>query len=430
MLNDNFSFTGADASISTIKGGGGNNTLTARESANEWHITAENKGVLYKDNAGTGFSNPYLSEFSDIQNLKGSDTKLDVFVMGDTGSIVNIDGGSDSNNSLISKATSGNNTWTLTNKHKGTLKVGQTDKRSGFSNIQTLTGSTDAGVTDTLVGRNQANNWLITGTNTGTVANANTSVGDSVSFSNIENLTGGTGADNFSFTATNASIGIIKGGDGNNTLTARDTDNEWHITAENAGVLYQDDGLDGFGTAYVKSFSEIQNLKGSNSKLDIFEMGLAGTIVSIDGGTGIKDSLVARQGVGNTWDFDTLTDGSLRQHTDPEGVYVENFININDFTGGGKGEWADLSKITGTVNIEVGSYSRFTGVIGSGSNSTLVGKNGANTWEIKFLEDAPTNDGKNDGAVTYSSNGNPSSLLFIGFGGLTGGNGADDFYHY
>jgi hypothetical protein len=65
--------------------------------------------------------------------------------------------------------------------------------------------------TDTLVGSNLNNMWILTGSNQGTVGN--------VAFTSVENLTGGTGSDVFVFgTAAGVLSGVADGGGGANSL--------------------------------------------------------------------------------------------------------------------------------------------------------------------------------------------------------------------
>src|SRR5207237_976257 len=79
----------------------------------------------------------------------------------------------------------------------------------GIANIEALVGGTTAA--DTLIGSNAANNlWSITGTNTGNV--------NGFAFSGFENLSGGTAADTFAFTAGSSVDGTVAGNGGTDTL--------------------------------------------------------------------------------------------------------------------------------------------------------------------------------------------------------------------
>ncbi len=65
--------------------------------------------------------------------------------------------------------------------------------------------------TDSVIGPNATNTWTITGAGAGTL-------NGTLSFSNVENLTGGGGADTFNLNAGQRVSGKIDGGAGSNTL--------------------------------------------------------------------------------------------------------------------------------------------------------------------------------------------------------------------
>ena len=81
---------------------------------------------------------------------------------------------------------------------------------SGFSNIQTLVGSN--ATIDTLTGINQNNNWMINSLDSGSVAETASSPTDTVNFSGMENLVGGSDNDRFIFTDNGSISGLIDGG--------------------------------------------------------------------------------------------------------------------------------------------------------------------------------------------------------------------------
>ena len=89
---------------------------------------------------------------------------------------------------------------------------------------------TGGGGNETLFGPNTANTWNITGHNAG-------DLNGTVQFSGIQNLTGGSDTDVFQLKKGGSLDGVIDGGDGNNTLIGPDTSNTWHITGPNDGDL-------------------------------------------------------------------------------------------------------------------------------------------------------------------------------------------------
>ena len=153
-----------------ISGGGGNDTLAADDVANAWSVSGADSGTV------TG-----VNSFVDIDNLTGG-------VQADT--------------------------FTLTASLSGNLSAGDGDDVISLSGGASVSGliSGNAG-TDTLRGPDINNSWAITGSDAGTL---NTS-----SFAEIENLTGGTGNDNFSVNnaAAAALSGRIDAGGGDDTLS-------------------------------------------------------------------------------------------------------------------------------------------------------------------------------------------------------------------
>jgi len=170
----------------------------------------------------------------------------------------------------------------------------------------------------TLVGANQNTTWTLTGADAGTLSGFN----ETLTFANIENLTGGSSSDSFQFSNPASSIsgnidgvGVTDtldysgytGGDvtvtlgtnipgtatavggtissiesvignsaSNNTLVGEDANNTWNITGINSGNIN--------GTV---SFSNIQNLTGGNADDTFAWMGSTGQISgNIDGSSG------------------------------------------------------------------------------------------------------------------------------------------------
>jgi hypothetical protein len=88
--------------------------------------------------------------------------------------------------------------------------------------------------TDTVFGSNDGMEWEITSANGGSADGIR-------SFSGIENLTGGTGEDDFIFrsnlTESGTISGIVDAGGGNDTIVGPDIANEWTINGPNTGTL-------------------------------------------------------------------------------------------------------------------------------------------------------------------------------------------------
>jgi acrosin len=321
---DTFTLSGAGNITGTIAGGAGTNTLAGNNLANTWAVTGANSGTL-TDTNGT-------NAFTGIQNLTGG-TGADTFTL---------PGGS-------------------------------------------ISGVIDGGAgTDTLVSGNAANTWTINGANAGTLFDG----AITTTFANVENLTGGTSADNFTIVGAGTISGTIAGGAGTDTLTANNGVNTWTITGTNAGTL-----SDGVSTA---TFTGIENTQGG-AGADTFVFA-GGSITGTMSGNAGTDTLVGGNGA-NTWAVTGLNSGTL---TDAAGAHL--FSSIENLTGGTA---ADTFTLSGTGHI--------TGTISGGAGiDTLVGQNTANAWAITTA---------NGGSLTDANGAN----AFTGVENLTGGTAVDTF---
>ena len=350
--NDTFTLAGGVVSFNgSITGGGGVDTLAATNGTNAWQITGANAGTLNT-----------TTVFSGITNLTGG-TGNDTFAFS-TGSLSgNIVGGGGTD-TLDYSSLSGPVDVVLTSVSGG-LGTGTGPLIGGnFSGISILNGS--ASGADVLTGPNQANTWQITAANGGNV--------DGFQFSNIENLTGGTGDDDFVL-AGGSLTGSIDGGGGSNSLQGNNTVNIWTITGVNQGTETDVGG----------TFRNVGNLVGGNhADTFIFNDGasLSGTL---DGG-GVSSG-------NDTIDWSAYTT-------------ARNVI----ITGIGT-----LDGMRGTEASITGGFNNITKIVGAngagGLLNSLTGPNSSNTWNVNG-----SNAGILDGAIGFSN-----------FQVLTGGNGADIF---
>ena len=170
--------------------------------------------------------------FSGFFNLTGG-TGADDFVFTD-GVTVNgvIDGGAGADTLDFSLCTTVQNVTLTglgaTDGFAGTLAaVG-----GGFTNINAIIGSATASP-ETMTGTNLNAVWTIGvgGADTYTIG------ANSIGFSNYQNLTGGSGNDSFIVATGATAAGVIDGGGGNNTLTGPNLDETWHITGANSGSI-------------------------------------------------------------------------------------------------------------------------------------------------------------------------------------------------
>ncbi|NOZ19573.1 MAG: hypothetical protein GXP25_00630, partial [Planctomycetes bacterium] len=416
LVGDTFAI-GSGATLSgNVDGGLGADTLTQADGANTWTITGANAGTV-TDISGT---------FTSIESLTGG-TGNDGFTINSGATLAgNIDGGSGGTDTLAQ--VDGANTWTVTGVNTGTV----TDLGGTFSNIDNLTGGTgnddftiNSGATlsgnidgatgaNTLTQVDGVNAWLITGADTGTV----TDVGGT--FSNIQDLTGGAGADTFTFGSGATLSGNIDGGGGSDTLAQADGANTWTVTGGNTGTV----------TDLGGTFSNMENLTGGTGN-DDFTINSGATLTGdIDGGLG-NDTLIQTDG-NNAWTINGADTGGV---SDLGGT----FSNMENLTGGtgddtftfgavgslsglidgnthGAGDTVDYSAVVAPVTMTPGTdFINVEFVIGDGTSDTLAGQNVPNTWNIT---------GVNSGTLTFAG---PTTITFTNMPNLRGGTATDDF---
>ncbi len=317
-----------NALLSTAKGSLSSDILYSTSGTTDLTL---NSGINFTTTAATTYTLDGNITASGSGNITFAgpvsfNTAAATLTVGSGNIVFNSDISGPSNTLLLTGA--GNNTFTLTNTlNLDTLGV------TGGSGTNTLNVLTNSASQD----------WEILGPNAGTISGAG--VTNTFSFSNIQNLTGGSANDNFILNGGSIS-GSIDGGSGNNTLTGNNVTNAWHITGTDAGTL----------TDIAGSFSNIQNLIGG-SGTDTFVLDDGVSINSIDGGAGA-----------NTLDLSNYSTA----------------VNVNLAT----------ALVTGIVN----SFNNITDFIGGSATNTLTGSSGAHSWNI-----AANNGGDIDGAINFTN---------------------------
>jgi hypothetical protein len=216
-------------------------------------------------------------------------------------------------------------------------------------------GQTD---TDTLIGPDINNTWSITGPNAGKIVNVVTS------FQSIENLTGGTAADNFVFNPTGSISGTIDGKGTNDIL-------------DFSALPSQSVALRGVGT-----------VDGFNGSVAADQFGATIGAIAIPTVTGFLNI--------NTIISSTVGAADALIGTGAASNWV--------LTGPGAGTYTDVA--TGKVL----NFSKFEIIKSFGVGDTLTGPNTVNTWNI-----------------TGVNSGNVAGTSFIGMANLNGGSLADTF---
>ncbi|MFO0819770.1 MAG: hypothetical protein U1A77_17610 [Pirellulales bacterium] len=374
---DGFTIASGASLTGAIDGGAGTDTISQTDGANTWNINGAGSGTA-SDTGG----------FSNIENLVGG-SGADSFTFANAGSLTgSVDGGTGTD--TLTGDNDGN-VFVVTGADAGTLA----GKTSGWSNIENLTGGTGADSftinsgatlsgsisggngTDSLVQADGTNAWLINASNGGTVTDV------TGTFSGIENLTGGTGDDTFTFTNSGVIGGAINGTSGNDSIVGDDDGNTFVVTGTDSGTL----------SGKTSGWSNIDNLTGG-AGTDTFTINSGATLSGNINGAGGNDSLIQVDGA-NTWNVTGANAGTV---TDLGG----SFSNIENLTGG-----------TGVDSFSIASGATLSGNINGGSGTdSLTQADGTNAWLINAT---------NGGTVTDVGG------TFSNIENLNGGTGADTF---
>ena len=204
-----------------------------------------------------------------------------------------------------------------------------------FASIESLVGT--SGIGDLLQGTNANTSWNVTTPNGGTVG--------SIAFAGFENLTGGIGADKFTFANPLSSIsGMLDGGGGIDSLITSNIANEWNLTGLGAGTLNA-----------ITSFSNLENLTGGTATDHFLVSGSGGISGALNGGAGV-DSL--------------------------------------DFSAASGPVSVNLQPTSFATNI--GGFSAIESIVGSAASDLLHGLDTNSSWTITGLDTGTS------GAVAFS----------------------------
>lgn len=212
------------------------------------------------------------------------------------------------------------------------------------------------GDTNGLTAANKANAWAITGGNSGTVNTVS-----EITFSNIQNLAGGSGADTFTFSAAVEVDGTIYGGAGTDTLNygAYATSLNITVNAVNGGTRHNS-----------SVFSNVENITGG-TKNDVFLFVDAGRISGAlnGGGSTTGDTLSYR-------DYDTAVSVNLANRTATGvGGLLSSATTIQHVFGSAYADTLVGNSMANLLNGLAGS-DRITG---GGGSDILIGGAGADT---------------------------------------------------
>ncbi len=331
---------------------------------NVWTVTAENEGSVTHGSASTGFIG-----FNHLSGGTGSDS----FTFTENGALVvnsavasagAVDGGLDINNSLTAYAERAVNDWVVTDITGGTgagsVTSAHGDHAISFAGIQVLNGGDGS---DTLNAPNTENVWDLDQDFSGDL--------NSLDFTNIKTLIGGSNTDTFNVTA-GSQQGLVVGGGNEDILNLANYGERVDVTV-NASVLNPATSAAGFLVQGVENV--IGDATGSGR-------------------------LFAQADSDNIWNFEDGRSGTV-------GVTGTEltFSNMDSFVGG---DLSDNFILTGTG---------YTGsIVGGLGANTITMLNGDNSWTITGT-----------GQGVLSNEGGSNSGSFSDMLSLVGGTGVDIF---
>ena len=297
--------------------------------------------------------------------------------------------------------------------------------------------SFDGGLgSDRLAAATGTNTFSVTGVGVGTLNTV-------VSFTALESLQGGTGADSFVLGASGRLTGLVIGGDGvdtvdlsakttthtanllTNTLTSTggisglevfvggrattdvfigaNVPNAWNITGQNSGTLNA-----------TASFSGFESLTGGTN-VDSFVFGSAGRITgTLNAGTGADVanfsavSTPLQVQLGTT----TLITGLVGRYTALE--RIEGNAVAGSRIVGTNATTAWVVNTAGEVIVSGGTYAGIPSIVGGTLADTITGPAVATRWALS---------GANAGSVSVGT----TSVAFTGVENLTGSTASDEF---
>jgi hypothetical protein len=357
--NDKVNLQATSGSL-VVNGQGGTNTLVGPNVAETWSIAGANAGSVG------------IATFSSIQNLTGG-TATDTFKF-TTGSVSGkVDGGAGAD--ALDYSGDGGVAATVN------LATAAATKTGGFAHIEKLVGSSSTA--DKLVGPNAATStiWSITAHNAGTVGG--------LAFSGIENLTGGTGVDEFVFGAGVGVSGKIDGGSGSDnwldyaaytTAVAVDlTPTANTATGVGGGIAHIRNVRGGAGNDTLKGNSQGNILVGGGGADTITGGGGRSILIGGKGNDAVKGGSADDIVIGGYTDYDSSSD----THDQALEAILAEWQSTSDSYS------TRIAKIKAGVGSMLAKFVWGTKVHDDGNASTLTGGAGMD-WFFKGASDTIT----------------------------------------
>ncbi|MCX5669931.1 MAG: hypothetical protein NTU94_01225 [Planctomycetota bacterium] len=366
---------GGWVSIQAAVGGPGEDTLVGLDVGNTWRIEASNGGEVV--------SLPLLFGFESFEMLQGGPGPDDFVFSADAVVSTGVAGAGGGDALDLSDYTT-DNFWRVLSLDSGQLQAAR--GAFSFSSVETLLGGGGAdqfifanglGLTGRLDGGTGPGDWLdlqaYTADLTWDITSADAgTVSAGIDFSGVENLLGGRGDDVFQFQDGASVGGSVSGGQGDNTID---------MSTYTTDVLWNVDAADAGQVAAVGSFGfdTIQNLTGGSGADRFVFAAHAGVAGLVDGGSPAGINLLDYQ----DWEAD-------------DSVVVDR----------------QQQAATGT-----GGYANIQGVIGGAGSDRLIGLDSDSLWTVTA---------DNAGTVVPQA-GPPGAFTFASVENLHGGAEQDIF---
>jgi hypothetical protein len=252
------------------------------------------------------------------------------------------------------------------------------------------------GGTNTLVGPNVAETWNITGFDAGSVGN--------VTFSNVQNVSGGTANDTFVMGTSGWLLGSINGGGGTDSLVGPNIGTNWYVTGANSGAI---------ASTHFTGIADLTGGSGGDTFQFSSHAAVSGTVDG-GGGTNTLDYALYSTGVSVNLALGTATGAaSIAHFQDVDGSAFNDHLTGGPVACVLAGDGGTDALVGGTGNatfVVAATQGAGTTVAGGAGVNTLNGASIANTWTL-----------------TGANAGNLNGIAFTGVANLVGGSNTDTF---
>ena len=352
-----------------------NGTLIAQDIANTWTVSGANSGTLANMTKGsidfTGMAN--LTGGDDVDNFTFTVTEASAGVDASTGSISGlIDGGTSADSTVVTDTLDITALTDAQTVELGAVASGTAGVTLNVDHIETIDASVIANVNNTLIGDDTTNTWTLTDTGIGSIRDGVTVGVDTTNttFSGFSRLLGGIAADGF--TVSGGEFALVDLGAGNDSF------------ASTGGLVTSVLGQAGDDTFTVDGLSTVGLIDGGDNDdtLTVNNSGesitLGADVTAVETINATNGTLIA-QDIANTWTVSGANSGTLANMT--KGSI--DFTGMANLTGG-----TDVDTFTFTNTVSDASTGSISGLIdgGTAADSTVV----TDTLDITALTDAQT----------------------------------------